>query len=991
METRVDDAGAPATAAPGLAAAQAALGGSCEAIAADWARALDGHDPTIVRTLGFSATLRRITGLALNSLLSEPFDFGQARAAGVALETVLGPHLGRLGAALGTFASTLIQHLPAGEVPVLQPRLSACLGAMGSSYGEQARDSLGRTARELRSQNQKLVALQDTVRDLGSSRELNAVLESVVQRATTLLDATGGVLCHCDAGRREVRPLVTYNAPASYLSNVVKYGQGAGGWVAETGEGLIVEDYLAWANRPSSINDENVIRGLLSAPLRWQGQVTGVIHVFDLAPERRFSQEDLQVLTLFGDHAAIAIANASLHQRAQLELVERRQAEHTLGQAHRMLEAILASLDEVVVLVDPEVPQIRECHGQMEAIFGYRPDEVIGRDTRFLHVNDEMHGLFGEKVAAAMSDGSSLSMEFSMRRRNGEVFPSEHFIAPLYDSEGRLTRRVSVIRDVSERERTEALYQELQEQVVHAEALRRSSSQIGRALASGPDPESTLQLIAELALEIMQGDVCSVRLADESGDLILRAVAGNRPDAPVLERLPSGQGLMGIAVQTRVPVVCRDMQTDPRAFHTGHVRGLGSRSSLTIPLLVHGECLGAIAVTLRKVHDFSDNDIGVLTSFADQAASAVDQVRQNRRVADARSRLEGVLRHIPDGVFTTDLDCRIASFNPTAETLTGWSESEIMGRECGSLLGACDGAFEGIRPSAIPQRAISENRAISWSYRDTFMVTKQGANLPVMGATAPLHDSSGRVTGSVVSFRDASRDVEVDRLRSEFVGLISHELRSPLASLEAALTLLKERTGDRAAQGRSQDALTRQVSRLRGVVETLFAISELEAGRPSPSAEPIALDAFLRQTITSLFPPELAMRCVIKAPRGLIAVGSPQKSALVIRNLVDNALQYSPDESLVTVTAMSLDGEETVVSVADLGIGIAPEHTGQVFDRLFRAGPRGTGGKPGYGLGLYLSKLLVSGQGGRIWVESEVGKGSTFYFTLPLVKVAEEE
>ncbi|MDP3046721.1 MAG: HAMP domain-containing sensor histidine kinase, partial [Chloroflexota bacterium] len=256
---------------------------------------------------------------------------------------------------------------------------------------------------------------------------------------------------------------------------------------------------------------------------------------------------------------------------------------------------------------------------------------------------------------------------------------------------------------------------------------------------------------------------------------------------------------------------------------------------------------------------------------------------------------------------------------------------------------------------------------------------------------APLYDSSGRVTGGVVSFRDASRDLEVDRLRSEFVGLISHELRSPLASLEAAMTLLHERQRDPAAQARSLNALQTQVGRLRGVVETLFAISEMEAGRPSPSAEPITLDAFFRQTIASLFPPELAKRCVVTASQGLIASGGPEKTALVIRNLVDNALRYSPEECPVMIEAGSLDGKEAFVSVTDTGPGMTPEETGRAFDGLYRGRTRGRSGTSGHGMGLHLAKLLVSAQGGRIWVESEVGKGSTFCFTLPLIKVSEEE
>jgi PAS domain S-box-containing protein len=960
-----------------------------EEIAADWRRHLAPGvgDGPLDRAAEALPSLRRVAEQAVDALLAQPFDPSPAVAAGAELERLLGPQPQRLAAAMVSLACALARRVPADSVADLQPRLSLLCGHLAAGYCGEVRAGRAQVEDALRARNRQLAALQETGRDLMSGRELNSVLHGTVERAARLLDASGGVLCRCDAERREVHAVVTYNAPSYYLDSVRKYGEGAGGLVAETGQGLIIDDYRNWGDRPLRLRDDDPIRALLSAPLKWRGQVTGVIHVFDVAPDRRFTEGDLELLTLFGDQAAVAIENARLHEQAQREIAERRQAEERLREANAFLEAILANLDAAVFLVDPDSRVIRECRGRVKDIFGYEPSELIGRDTRPLHVDEESFQRFPQLVRAAYAKTGFLSTEFRARRKNGEVFPSEHYVTFLRDSDGRPLRHVSLVRDITQRKRAQESELAVREQAARAQALHRASAQVGRALASGLDLDSKLRLIVDLAMVIMQADICGLWLADSQGNLTLRSVAGDPGDPPIGETVPAGMGLVGLAFQTGQPAQSSDLQTDPRTYYREDAGRTGSRGTLVVPLVMKGACLGSLAVILKQPHVFSDEEVALLASFADQAAAAVEQVRLHKEVADARSRLESVLRSVPDGVFTTDVECRVTSFNPTAERLTGWREAEALGQRCEDILGGGGSLWLGARQTDLLRQAMVERRPIPWSYREASLMTKQGTHLPVRGAIAPLYGSDGQVTGAVVSFTDASREVEVDRLRSEFVGLISHELRSPLASLEANISLLRQRGSNWAAQTRTLPALQDQARRLRGVVENLFAISELEAGRLSAGVEPIALDAFIRKTIASLFPPELASRCIIRAPKGLIVQAGPNKTALILRNLVDNALQYSPHESAVTVTAERLNSREALVAVTDSGYGIPACELEHVFDRLYRGRQEGPGAKGGYGMGLYLCRLLVTTQGGRIWAESEVGKGSAFRFTLPLMEM----
>ena len=173
-----------------------------------------------------------------------------------------------------------------------------------------------RTEETLRRRAKELDTLQATVLDITTRHELPALLETVVRRAARLLGASGGGLYLCDPDREEARCVVSYNAPRDYTDVVLSYGEGAAGVVAATGEPLIVDDYRTWSRRAPVYEEEQPFGAVLSAPMIWEGEVTGVIHVLhDEEVSSPFTQTDLELLNLFANHAAIAVENARLYDR----------------------------------------------------------------------------------------------------------------------------------------------------------------------------------------------------------------------------------------------------------------------------------------------------------------------------------------------------------------------------------------------------------------------------------------------------------------------------------------------------------------------------------------------------------------------------------------------------------------------------------------------------------------------------------------------------
>jgi len=199
----------------------------------------------------------------------------------------------------------------ADEVPVFSRDALETIAAQISSAVARlgAEDALRRRAEEL-------ATLQATVLDITAPHDLPTLLQTIVERATRLLDTPIGGLYLCDPDQQEVRCVVSYNTPHDYAGTVLKYGEGAAGTVAQTGEPLIIDDYRTWSGRAAIYEEEHPFTAVLSAPMIWQGQVTGVINVLHDVETRRFTQADLELLTLFANHAAIAVENARLYEKA---------------------------------------------------------------------------------------------------------------------------------------------------------------------------------------------------------------------------------------------------------------------------------------------------------------------------------------------------------------------------------------------------------------------------------------------------------------------------------------------------------------------------------------------------------------------------------------------------------------------------------------------------------------------------------------------------
>jgi len=489
----------------------------------------------------------------------------------------------------------------------------------------------------LRQRAEELDALQETVLDITTQHDLSTLLETIVERAVRLLSGTGGGMYLCDPEQETVRCEVSYNTPHDFTGTVLRYGEGAAGAVAQTGEPLIIDDYRSWSGRAEAYEEEQPFSAVLSTPMMWQGQVMGVIHVLDDVESRRFTQADLKLLTAFANHASIAAHNAQLYQATQQELDERAQAEKALRQSEERFRKIfeegplgmgILSLDGRFISANPTLCQI----------VGYTEEELA--ELTFLDIThpddvDPSCQLAGDLLTGAVP---YIQTEKRFVTKDGHTQWVNLTVTLIHDAEGNPLSKLTMIEDIGERKGAE---EALRKERDRAMALEEAAAVVSSTL----DPDQVLDRILEQLTRVVSYDATNIMLVEDDQARIVRwrgyehfgeeellaSLTYHVPDAPLLQQM----------TETRRPLVAPDTATYPgwvRKPPTGWVCSYASA-----PIVVRGEVIGFLNVDSASPGFFNQTHADTLRAFADHAAVAI----QNARLFEAeqeRRQIEQTLR-----------------------------------------------------------------------------------------------------------------------------------------------------------------------------------------------------------------------------------------------------------------------------------------------------------------------------------------------------------
>jgi PAS domain S-box-containing protein len=346
-----------------------------------------------------------------------------------------------------------------------------------------------------------------------------------------------------------------------------------------------------------------------------------------------------------------------------------------------------------------------------------------------------------------------------------------------------------------------------------------------------------------------------------------------------------------------------------------------------------------------------------------------------QRVALERERSYAILSNIADGIVAVDREGKVVLWNESAEAITGVPGGAAVGRT----------------PVEVLQRELASGDEGTAGER-LLSIQRGGDEVWLSLTEAVMHDPVGSVSGRIFAFRDVSSERIVEEMKSTFVSTVSHQLRAPLTSIYGfAETLLRRDVLFGEEERRTfLEYIASEAQGLTTIVDTLLSVARLEAGDMQVELTPTDLRAVVSDAISSVQEGAIVNghRFVLELPdEPLAASADREKLGQILRNLLDNAVKFSPDGGTVTVEAHRRAGR-VEVRVVDQGEGIPEAEREHIFSKFHRADS--TGGHGGAGLGLFIARGLVLAMGGRIWVDSAEGGGSSFAFELPLAEATEQ-
>lgn len=794
-------------------------------------------------------------------------------------------------------------------------------------------------------------------------------------------------------------------APGDYRT--LRVGEeGVVGWVAHQGEPAVVADverderYVPHPALPH-------IRSEMAVPLKVAGRVLGVLDV-QSDQANAFAEADLFLLRALADQVTVAIENARLHVSMQ-----RRLHEQTI--LYETSAAISANLDADSVLraIAGKLTEAAAVGCCTISRWDLESDVIIPLAEYILaSPHNPSHSWRTVGQATPLSDDPVASQVLQTNRpalmvAQGRKKTSAQALAwaspgwrtlmalPL-QLEGRLIglvelydRRASRQFSVDEVQLCQTLAHQTamaMERIRLFNETRQRLSEVSELYtlanetAASLDLNEVLDAIVRAIRRALGCRGCCIFLLDEASQMLeIRAASGLKPQWRDAARLRLGEGIAGRAASEASPVYLADTLRDPAyIFFDPEVRSL-----LAVPMQVKGRVIGVLNVDERVPDAFGPDQERLLTIAAAQAAIAIENARLFSEMRSEKQRTDAIIRYMADGLLMLDRHGVVVSCNPALARMVGMQRQDILGQP--AVAPTADPRLRAIcEPATVKERTGVLAHEVEIMRTEADGVAFSPRRLRVF--STPVNDETGQHMGEVRVVHDVTKEREVEEMKDEFFSTISHQLRTPLFSIQGFVRLILD--GDVPDAGTQREFLAiigRQAEQLAQLVTNLLNISRLESGQLEMQRGAVQLLDVLQQTVSKLQGIAQARDITVETdfPACLPTVTGDQSwLEQVVTNLVGNAIKFTPEGGSLRVGARCLE-EEVLVEVSDTGIGIPADALDRIFDKYYRV-PDESGHRPeGTGLGLHIARQIVELHGGRIWAESELGQGSIFRVTLP--------
>lgn len=501
--------------------------------------------------------------------------------------------------------------------------------------------------------------------------------------------------------------------------------------------------------------------------------------------------------------------------------------------------------------------------------------------------------------------------------------------------------------------------------------------EISRAITQELNLDNLLARILKVTAEMLAGQAGLIALRQEKGGWKVSANQGLTPPfLHYLESLLAEVPDQGDPALFELEEINRIVQQLTRAASFGMLTGVG------LPLFARQQVIGVIFIFRNYPTVFSSNDRALLQSFADQAAIAMHNAQLYTQTSREKQRMDALLDSAADGILILLPDHTIERCNPAFAHMLGIPMEAIHGRSHENVI-----RWVHLKDGISLERAevggwpLTPNATL---YVEGDLERPNGLFLPVGVTYAPLINPEGNLLNIVATVRDITRFREEDEIKSTFISVISHELKTPVALIKGYVSTLRreDATWDRVVVQDSLKVIEEETDHLTELIENLLDASRLQAGALAINHSDVALDALAERIALKFSTQTDRHEILVDFPKGFpVIMADEDRLTQVLSNLLSNAIKYSSDGGEIRISGQNLP-EQVIVCISDQGPGILPEDIPHVFDRFYRSSDASRTSK-GAGLGLYLAKAVIEAHGGRIWVDPKPGVGARICFSLP--------
>ena len=863
-----------------------------------------------------------------------------------------------------------------------------------------------RLVHETRQRNAELALINGVQDAIAGELDSQAIYDAVGDRIQEIFDAQAVAILTLDepTGLMHVpyliekgeRLQVDPGLPRSFSKHVL-----------ETGEPLVIAE-----------NDEAVIeqyggeilagepaKSLVFVPLVAAGKPTGAISLQNIDRSHAFSESDQQLLETLAGSLSVALENARLvHETRQrnTELAVINSVQEAIAgelDAQAIYDAVgdrirdvfdaqvvsIATVDEAASLI--QYPYLIERGERLQAeprpLAGFAKHVLETREPLLIAENlDAETERYGSQIVAGERPKSVLFVPLVAGGKAAGVISlqnidREHAFDE--DDQRLLTTLAGSLTVALENAR---LVQETRQRVGELATV----NSVGHALASQLDLDGLIELVGEQVRETFDADIAYVALHDEAAGQIEFAYywesGERRPEAP----MTYGEGLTTQILHSREPLLVNRREQHDELTSLG----TPSLSYLGVPILVGSKAIGAISVqSIAEEGRFGEADSRLLATIAANVGIAIQNARLFSEIDRQKQYFEMLVEVSPAAIVVMDADEHVTGWNPAASVLFGYTADEAIGQTIDDLV--------------VPEEFQSESRDVANEARGegrtsriTRRAAKDGTLLDVEMELVPLRFDGGNagfyaIYHDITELQRAREEAEAaTQAKSAFLATMSHEIRTPMNAVIGMTDLLLG-TELTAEQREFAEVVHTSGDALLHVIDDILDYSKIEAGKLDLEHEPFSLRDCVEGALDIVAPraweKELELGCLIdeQAPSGV--VGDEARLRQVLLNLLSNAVKFTEGGEVVVL----VDAEEAAagfhrieIAVRDTGIGIPPDRMDLLFTSFSQVDASTTRRFGGTGLGLAISKRLVELMGGRIEVESEEGRGSTFRISLPV-------